>query len=371
MLQSIKIKYYLNHNNMTKQEAIINISTILNRKSSLDEETSFFKNKKHDDLLDLLLRYVENSSALIGNPKVVKTQSLNDHGVDLIIEYPNKCKIGIQIKSHFDVTEKDFAVKVKAQFADSKFHGLDKWYLLICSPLSESAGKNYSFKISHLINELSGYKTSYHVVYNPQQMVNIFTSGVMTEPEFRSIKNQYYFEEINWTEIIKELNPTNKQKSYLDVEPDDNEKVTKTGGLYNSYLDMTTEEEKQSSIDDLNDLLELLKKLSKKTRGFLSVCISRGKVTTMGMHNKVVVLCHDIENFLNINNTVVKKEVAILENHGIADIDDLDGESNYYIVVRHTNPNYNILATIKEFCSDNKKDLKDIIVDLDFSHFDD
>jgi len=356
---------------MTKQEAIINISTIFNRKSSLDEETSFFEGKKHDELLDLLSRYIEDSSPLVGNPRIFKTQALNDHGVDLIIEYPNKCKIGIQIKSHFDVTEKDFAAKVKAQFADSKFHGLDKWYLLICSPLTESGGKSYSYKISHLINELSSYKTAYHVVYNPQQMVNVFTRGVMHEQEFRNTKNQYYFEEINWAEIIKELKPDNKQKSYLDVEPDANEKETKTAGLYNCYLNMTTEEEKQSSIDDLNDLLDLLKKLSKKTRGFLSVCISRGRVTNYGLFDRIVVLCHDIENYLNISSNTLTKEVAVLDNLNIAYLDNIDGDNNFYVVVRNTNPNYNILATVKDFCSDKKIDIKQIIVDLDFSLFDD
>ncbi|MEL1242659.1 hypothetical protein AAEO56_00180 [Flavobacterium sp. DGU11] len=356
---------------MTKQEAIINISTIFNRKSSLDVETSYFTNKKHDDLLDLLLRYIENSSALIGNPNVFKTQALNDHGVDLIIEYPNECKIGIQIKSHFDVTEKDFAVKVKAQFAESQFHGLTKWYLLICSPLTEFDGKSYSSKISHLINELSSYKTSYHVVHNPQQMVNIFTGGIMADMEFRSIKNQYYCEEINWAEIIKELYSGNKQKSYLDVEPDASEKATKNAGLYNSYLNMTTDEEKQSSIDDLNDLLELLKKLSKMTRGFLSVCISRGRITNHGMFDRIVVLCHDIENYLNIRSNTLKKEVAVLDSHGIAYLDNIDGDNNYYVVVRNTNSNYNILATVKEFCTNKKVDMKQIIIDLDFSLFDD
>lgn len=132
-----------------------------------------------------------------------------------IIEYPNKCKIGIQVKSHFDVTEKEFAAKVKAQFANSKFHGLDKWYLFICSPLTESGGKSYSYKISHLINELSSYKTSYHVVYNPQQLVNVLTGGVIQEQELRNTKYQYYFEEINWAEIIKELKPDNNRKVIL------------------------------------------------------------------------------------------------------------------------------------------------------------
>jgi len=356
---------------MNKQEAIINISTILNRKSSLDKDTSFFEDKKHDDLLDMILRYVEDSSTLIGNPKVFKTQALNDHGVDLIVEYPNKCKIGIQIKSHFDVSEKDFAVKVKAQFAESKFHGLDKWYLLICASLTGTGKKNYSSKISHLINEFSSYKTSYHVVYSPQQMVNVFTGGIMEEAEFRSIKNQYHFEKTDWVEIIKELNPSSNHKSYLEVEPDTNAQVTKTADLYSSYLGATTDEEKQSYIKYLNDLQKLLKKLSKRTREFLNVCIDRGQVRTWGMYDRVVVLCHDIENSLKISSRDVKKEVAVLDSHGIAYIDDIDGDDNYYIVVRHTNPDYNILSSVKEFCFQNGMDLKEIIVDLDFSHFDD
>lgn len=355
---------------MTKQEAIINISTILNRKSSLDKETNFFENKKHDDLLDILLRYVEDSSALVGNPKVFKTQALNDHGVDLIIEYPNKCKIGIQLKSHFDVSEKDFAVKVKAQFAESQFHGLDKWYLLICSPLVESEGKKYGSKISHLINEFSSYKTSYHVVYTPQQMFNVFNGGVMSEPEFRTIKNQYYFEETNWTEITKELSSTSKHKSYLDVEVNRKQQITKTADLYSSYLGATTDEEKESYIEYLNDLQKLLGKLSKKTREFLSVCISRGQIKTWGMYDRVVVLCQDIENHLNITDREVKKEVAILESHGIADIDDIEGDNNYCIIVRHTHPDYNILASVKDFCSQEEIDLNEIIVDLNFSRFD-
>jgi hypothetical protein len=355
---------------MTKQEAIINISTILNRKSSNDDKTAFFESKKHDDLLDLVLQYIENSSVLVGNPKVFKTQALNDHGVDLIVEFPNGCKIGMQIKSNFDVSEKDFAVKVKAQFAESQFHGLDKWYLLICSPLKESGGKSYSSKISHLINEFSSYKTSYHAVYNPQQMVNILNGGLMKETEFRSIKNQYYFEETNWVQIIKELGSQKKIRSYLDGVSETGNKAD-TAGLYNKYLNMITEEEKQSSMDDLLDLFTLLKKLSKNSREFLFVCILRGKVSRAGFFDQIVVLCHDVENYLNIDQRIVKKEVRVLEDYGIAYIDDLEGDGlNYSIVVKNTNPNYNILATVKEFCGDNEEGLRTILVDLDFSYFD-
>lgn len=356
---------------MTKQEAIINVSTIMNRKSSLDEETDFFSNKKHDDLLELFLRYIENSSPLIGNPKVIKTQALNDHGVDLIIHYPNTCKIGVQLKSHFDVKGDDFSVKVKVQFAESQYHGLDKWYLLICSPLAEPQGKkSYSSKISHLMNEFSSYKTSYHVVYTPQQMVNIFKAGVMQENEFRSIKNQYYFEETNWVELLKELDFGRKKKSYLWNVSAGGKKAN-CADLYNQYLHLTAVDEKQSSIDDLRDLLILLQGLSKQSREFLCVCVEYGDILTTGMFDRIAVLCHDIENRLDITSTIIRREVAILENKSIAYIDDIEGEGvNYSIVIKHTNPNYNILATVKEFCNEYKIDLQAVIVDMDFSHFD-
>ena len=47
---------------MTKQEAIVNLSTIFNRGSSADTDTIYFDKKKHDDLLDTLLHYIQNSS---------------------------------------------------------------------------------------------------------------------------------------------------------------------------------------------------------------------------------------------------------------------------------------------------------------------
>jgi hypothetical protein len=40
---------------MSKQESLINLSSILNRGSASDKDASaFFINKKHDELLDLL-----------------------------------------------------------------------------------------------------------------------------------------------------------------------------------------------------------------------------------------------------------------------------------------------------------------------------
>lgn len=356
---------------MNKQEAITNISTIFNRKSSQDDETIFFENKKHDDLLDIILRYIENSSKLIGNPLVYKTQSLNDHGVDLIIEYPNKCKIGIQIKSHFDVKSDDFAVKVKAQLAESQFHGLDKWYLLICCPL-KTKEKEFTSKISHLINELSSYKTSYHIIYNPQQSKNILCSDTMEENEFRNIKNQYYFEEVNWKEILVNLK-TKKRESYIINEIVSTEKECKTAKLYANYLDSTkdaSDEEIKFYIQNFKNVLNILNKLSLKTREFMSVCLSRGKKQNYSMSNRIIVSCQDIENYLNINTSMLRNETSILDDYNIAYIDDINENNLYYIVFRNLDSGYDVLGDIKEFCEIKNKKLENIIVNLDFSNFD-
>lgn len=352
---------------MTKQEAIVNLSTILNRGASTDADTIYFDKKRHNDLLDELLHYIQNSSKLIGNPKIFKTQALNDHGVDLIVEFPNGTKIGLQIKSPFDVSQKDFALKVKAQMAESQYHGLDKWYLLICSPLNDGT-TDFTAKVSHLISELSSYKTSYHIIYSPQQCCNIFTKAVMSDSEFQAIKNQFFFEPADWTQIIRELGADKKASSYLAKVEIQKGADVKQGDLYLKYCGLG-EDERESTIEYLSDLRNLLKKLSKQTREFLYATLLRA-IKKDTMRQKILTSCLDLENYLSISSDKVKREVAILDNHGIAEFDDEQDDGEYYIAIRRTNPDYNILQDVKEFCEKYDKPLHEIIVNLDFSHFD-
>ena len=353
---------------MNKQEAIINLSVLFNRGLSTEAETQYFNSKNHDETVKEFQDYIQKSVHLLGNPKMSVTQALNDHGVDLLIEFPNLTKVGFQIKSHFDVTEDQFALKVKAQLTDSRFHGLDKWFLLICSPLEDDK-KDYRSKISHLINEFSGYKTTYHVVYNPQHCTNVLRQPLMTQNEFNALKNQYVLGEIDWAEILRELKHEKaapKAEGYISRLEKHSSSFITSCKSFAKYLGYKPSEE-ETCLEDLEELYNLLKKLSKKSREFLYVVLSK-YTRRSGFRDQILTPCKHIENLLGLEISQVRDEVNILEEHRIASFDEEDGV--WYIVINRVNPNYNILEQVKKFCDQEGKPLQEIIVNLDFSHFD-
>jgi hypothetical protein len=134
---------------MKNDQTIAHIFSILDRGIGTVDDTSYFDGKKHDELVEEFANYLDRHRPLISNHLEI-TQALNDRGTDLILKNDN-CKLGFQIKSHFDVNEKDFSANVKRQCTEASAHGLDKWYLLICSPL-KSKGKDLSEKIQTLYN---------------------------------------------------------------------------------------------------------------------------------------------------------------------------------------------------------------------------
>ncbi len=178
---------------MGKQRTIASISTILDRGVGSVPETAFFENRKHESLVTEFRNYLENHKFLLAASHLEITQALNDRGTDLILQFAD-CKIGFQIKSHYDVKQQDFAANVKRQLAESFAHGLDKWYLLICSPLY-SDNKDYSGKIRHLLNELSTYKIDYYVeAYGPESAIKYFNApnDVLSKEEFDNKLSQYF-----------------------------------------------------------------------------------------------------------------------------------------------------------------------------------
>lgn len=288
----------------------------------------------------------------------------------MLVEFPNGAKIGIQVKSHFDVAEDQFAVKVKAQLAESQYHGIDKWYLLVCAPIDDGK-RNYAQRIGHLTNEFSSYKSSYHIVYSPQHCVNILTTGIMSDVEFRSIKKQFHYEKTNWDEILAELQkPVNTVPSSSYLRPTE-ESLVKPATNADKYLNHIgyDQSDRPEVLEHLNHLQQLLGRLSVKTREFLFTVVSRATKSS-GLRDLLLASCQDLENYLNIPNSTIRKEVKILEDLDIASFDDDFESGTWYVAVNKLNPDYNIVREIRDFAKKFGMPLKEILVDLNFTYFD-
>ncbi len=148
------------------------VTALLSRGLSDKETTACFAEVSHDTLLTQFASYWNQHRHFLGICHIEQNQALNDKGVDLILQTED-AKIGFQIKSHFDVSEANFAANVKRQLAESFMHSLTHYIIIICCPLRH--GKtNYADKISHLLSELSQMKTSYHQAYGPTNAVPYF-----------------------------------------------------------------------------------------------------------------------------------------------------------------------------------------------------
>jgi hypothetical protein len=162
---------------------VTQILCLLDRGNGSSDETLYFAGKSHEDLVEEFCEYLEMHSSLIGSSHVEDTQALNDRGTDLHLKREG-CKIGFQIKSPYDVSEDDFSANVKRQLAESSAHGLDKWILIICSPLQHE-GHDHRGRINYLLSELSTYKTDYVEAYGPRNAVRYFNNpDPLSEAEF-------------------------------------------------------------------------------------------------------------------------------------------------------------------------------------------
>jgi hypothetical protein len=134
--------------------------------------TEDFRRHKHDSLVTRLQGILE--AKLLEQPRLSTLQSLQDRGVDLLIEWPHRAKYGVQLKSHGDVEEKDFANKVLAQILDSHQHGLEQLWVVIAADIREvRRGKKLdnanSEKVRGLQSRISAMNQHYGLVVSPER----------------------------------------------------------------------------------------------------------------------------------------------------------------------------------------------------------
>ena len=151
------------------------LNCLLNRGTATEVATHFFETLKHDELVNTLASYLNAHRRFLDFCQIESTQALNDKGVDLLLQTASS-KIGFQIKSHFDVTEKHFNRNVKAQFAEALSYGLDYYYVILCCAMIKVGKNDYSMKATHLRNELSLFRKVNFTVYGPQIAATVFSN---------------------------------------------------------------------------------------------------------------------------------------------------------------------------------------------------
>jgi hypothetical protein len=134
--------------------------------------TEDFRQHLHDPLVTRLQGILE--ARLLERPRVSTLQSLQDRGVDLLIEWPYRAKYGVQLKSQGDVEDKDFASHTLMQIQDSRQHSLERLYVVIAADIRElRKGKKLdnvnSQKVRSLISRISAMNDPYVVAVPPER----------------------------------------------------------------------------------------------------------------------------------------------------------------------------------------------------------
>jgi tetratricopeptide (TPR) repeat protein len=134
--------------------------------ASGDSATAGFRDKKHDGLLSALRVVLDAHFG--ARVRVSIFQSLPDAGCDIGLLFPAQgLKCGIQVKSHRDIAQLDFATKTLAQIQDSRRHGLRRLYLVLAGDLTDPSQLE---KVRGLDSRISQMQDDYVTVVPPERV---------------------------------------------------------------------------------------------------------------------------------------------------------------------------------------------------------
>jgi len=124
-----------------REVLLAQVDELLNPRASSAEETSGFRSVSHEAMCEAVRKWIEDAADILAEPPQVRiTQGLQDSGADVIAEFSRAhVKIGIQVKSHRDLSQSAFTRECKAQIAESAEHGLDRLYVILCGDHADSS----------------------------------------------------------------------------------------------------------------------------------------------------------------------------------------------------------------------------------------
>jgi hypothetical protein len=127
--------------------------------------TKGFDGQRHDDLLRRLRDRAEPQ--LPGSPSITLLQSLQDAGCDILFKWGEAIKYGVQLKSHYDISQGGFAANTIAQIQDSRQHGLLRLYVLLATDLTS---RSHEEKVRGFEARISKQNDPYVVTVSPDRL---------------------------------------------------------------------------------------------------------------------------------------------------------------------------------------------------------
>lgn len=126
--------------------------------------TAGFRGQSHDSMVELLQNTLDEK--LLNKPRLSILQSLQDRGCDLLIEWRDGTKHGVQLKSNGDIEDERFAATTIVQIQDSRQHGLKKLYVVFCGDLTSTSNCQ---KVRSILSRMSAMNDPYLIGVPPER----------------------------------------------------------------------------------------------------------------------------------------------------------------------------------------------------------
>jgi|GEM_PF-7096203 len=362
---------------MNKLNSISEFSIIMHRGYGSNSDCNHFASLNHPQLIQAFIDYVNLHKDLIGLTKIESRQSLGDMGCDIYVELKNKVKIGVQIKSPHDVSEEQFAMKVKAQYTDTRALSLDKYYILICCPMSH---KN-ELKVNSIVSYFALLKTNYHAVLNPNNCIRIFNpSTLMAQDEFIQNKQLFSSEEDfnNLETILKSIQheiaggKTIKTEIGVAVKSALDRPLFQPIASANKFIDYLQLDNKIKRSDVLANINEFITKYGKLSDDLKSFYFLIIKESSEAKHNTdaLEVNLRELDSLLRIRKSELLGNINVLASKKYELIRYDEEEPNHVTLFIWLKGDYNFIKEIKNYATENLINIENIFIKGNFALLD-
>jgi hypothetical protein len=194
-------------------------------------DTIAFRSISHESLCQSFQYWLEKMRPTIDEPiNIAVTQSLRDEGIDVLLDFSvSKVKVGFQVKSHNDVSQKDFTRRCIAQISRSHKYSVSRLIIALGADLTDESQRE---KVRGLISEVS-QMGDYCKIFSPEKTLTIWKTFDRKEHPIGQIErfgdamnlidalqkklssDKYYNHKISWkTTIKKKYNRKNERGNH-------------------------------------------------------------------------------------------------------------------------------------------------------------